>query len=77
MTPGATNPDVTQENIASTICIKGGGYTETIRPPMYYTNAMKKAQIRQFVDNDPRHFEEDHLICNAAEVLRIVDMQTA
>ena len=30
-TPGAINPDVTQENIDSTICVPG--FTKTIRPP--------------------------------------------
>lgn len=29
--PGSINPDVTQENIQYTVCVKG--YTETIRPP--------------------------------------------
>jgi len=62
MTPGATNPDVTQANIASTVCVKG--YTKTIRPPASYTNSLKKKQIRQYgyADTNPRDYEEDHLI---------------
>jgi hypothetical protein len=62
LTPGATNPDVTQENIRQTICVHG--YTKTIRPPAYYTNRLKKSQLRQYgYDNThPRDYEEDHLI---------------
>ena len=30
-TPGATNPEVRQENIRSTVCARG--YTKAIRPP--------------------------------------------
>lgn len=65
ITPGATNPDVTQDNIQQTICV--AGYTKTIRPPAYYTNKLKKAQIVQYgyADTDPRHYEEDHLIALA------------
>jgi hypothetical protein len=40
--PGATNPNVTQANIKTTIC--QSGWTATIRPPTSYTNALKKAQ---------------------------------
>ena len=62
MTPGATNPDVTQNNIDSTVCVKG--FTKTIRPPASYTNKLKKAQIRQYhyADTNPKDYEEDHLI---------------
>ena len=62
ITPGAINPDVTEANIASTICVKG--YTKSIRPPASYTNSLKKRQIRQYgyADTNPRDYEEDHLI---------------
>jgi len=62
LTPGAINPAVTQENIASTVCLKG--YTKTIRPPASYTHSLKKKQIRQYgyKDTNPRDYEEDHLI---------------
>lgn len=61
-TPGALNPDVTQDNIARTVCVKG--WTKTIRPPTYYTNALKKRQIREYGyrDANPRDYEEDHLV---------------
>ena len=65
LTPGAVNPDVTQANIASTIC--KSGWTATIRPPSSYTTKLKKTQLA-----DPRYgntanqntadYEEDHLI---------------
>ena len=62
LTPGAINPEVTQQNIHSTICVKR--YTKTIRPPAHYTNKLKKRQIREYgyADRNPKHYEEDHLI---------------
>ncbi|MFZ6727378.1 hypothetical protein ACO0K2_17940 [Undibacterium sp. MH2W] len=62
LTPGSINPDVTQENIQQTVCVKG--YTKTIRPPASYTNRIKKSQIRQYgyADTNPKDYEEDHLI---------------
>jgi hypothetical protein len=62
LTPGAIDPSVTQQNIQSTICVKG--YTRKVRPPASYTNKLKKWQIREYgyADTDPRHYEEDHLI---------------
>jgi hypothetical protein len=61
-TPGAINPDVTQANIHQTVCAKG--YTKAIRPPAYYTNALKKRQIEQYgyADRKARDYEEDHLV---------------
>lgn len=62
ITPGAINPEVTQANIQQTVCVKG--YTKTIRPPAYFTNKLKKRQIREYgyADRNPKHYEEDHLI---------------
>jgi hypothetical protein len=62
LTPGAINPDVTQANIGGTVCVNG--WTRTVRPPAFYTNRLKKYQIRQYgyADTDPRDYEEDHLI---------------
>jgi hypothetical protein len=61
-TPGATNPDVTQDNIKRTIC--KSGWTDTIRPPTSYTNSLKRQQIvaYQYRDKNLAHYEEDHLI---------------
>jgi hypothetical protein len=60
-TPGVLNPDVTQTNIASTICKHG--WTRTIRPPTDYTNALKLKQMREYgVTGSPSQYQEDHLI---------------
>jgi hypothetical protein len=60
-TPGVLNPDVTQANIRSTICRHG--WTETIRPPTSYTNALKTKQMRQYGDpGSLSDYQEDHLI---------------
>ena len=62
MTPGVLNPDVTQANIDSTVCVKG--WTKTIRPPTYYTNKLKRLQITQYgyTNTNLKDYEEDHLI---------------
>ena len=62
MTPGATNSEVTQANIQQTVCVKG--YTKKIRPPTYFTNRLKKNQIREYgyANTNLRDYEEDHLI---------------
>ncbi len=65
VTPGATNPLVTQGNISTTIC--RSGYTATIRPPVSYTNALKRHQLTSspysgYGSSDLKLFEEDHLI---------------
>lgn len=57
-TPGAINPDVTQENISQTICVPG--WTATIRPPSYMTTHLKLKQLAD--SDDPGLYEEDHLI---------------
>jgi len=63
-TQGAINPDVTQANIGSTICVTG--YTKTIRPPSTYTTSLKVQQLATtysfYHDNLTGDFEEDHLI---------------
>ena len=60
-TPGVVNPDVTDSNIAATICKHG--WTRTIRPPTDYTNALKVKQMREYgVRGSPSQYQEDHLI---------------
>ncbi len=61
-TPGVSNPNVTQNNIKRTIC--KSGWTKTIRPPVSYTNKLKKQQIAEygFADKKLASYEEDHLI---------------
>lgn len=58
----ALNPQVTQANIASTICV--ARWTTTVRPPVAYTNAVKyqlmdKAGIPRARAHE---FELDHLV---------------
>jgi hypothetical protein len=60
-TPGVLNPDVTQANIRSTVCKRG--WTATIRPPVSYTNALKRKQMRQYGETgSTSDYQEDHLI---------------
>jgi hypothetical protein len=60
-TPGVVNPDVTQQNIATTVCKHG--WTRTIRPPTDYTNGLKLRQMREYgVTGTPTRYQEDHLI---------------
>jgi hypothetical protein len=63
ITPGATNPDITQQNISETICNPHWS-TKSIRPPEEYTNRLKHEQMNEYNDSDtdPRDYEEDHLI---------------
>lgn len=64
LTPGLTNPAVTQETIRSTICIRG--WTATVRPPATYTNTLKYNQLHSGYnlggDLNMKHYEEDHIV---------------
>ena len=62
ITPGTLNPNVTQENLSSTVCVPG--YTKTIRPNSSYTTKLKKQQLEiyGYSDKDLTHYEEDHLV---------------
>jgi hypothetical protein len=64
MTPGATNPDITQANIDKTICNRGHWSTKSIRPPARYTTQLKRRQIGEYgyADKNLKSYEEDHLI---------------
>lgn len=60
-TPGVIDPAVTQDNISSTICIRG--YTKTVRPSASYTNKIKSEQMTDYsFTYSIRLHEEDHLI---------------
>ena len=60
-TPGVVNPDVTQADIASTICRRG--WTRTVRPPVSYTNELKLRQMKEYGEaGPPSGYQEDHLI---------------
>lgn len=57
-TPGAADPAIKDENIDTTICVPG--YTRDVRPPVRFTNALKRAQLPPGADLHA--YEEDHLI---------------
>lgn len=60
-TPGVADPNVTQANIQSTIC--RSGYTRTVRPPVSFTDQLKRNQMVAYGDTgQPSAYEEDHLI---------------
>ena len=66
-TPGATNLVVTQANIATNIC--KSGWTNTVRPPVSYTNKLKATQLAgpyaglaKVFGTKASGYEEDHLI---------------
>lgn len=59
--PGVINPQVTQANIAETICRRG--WTRTVRPPVEYTSALKRRQMAErHLPGRPSDYQEDHLI---------------
>jgi len=62
-TPGAVNPDISQENIRETICNPRWS-TKSIRPEASYTNHLKIEQIDEYGYSDSRSkdYEEDHYI---------------
>lgn len=61
-TPGAIDPNVTQGNVNSTICVSG--YTATVRPSTSYTTPLKIKSIQQYgyQDTNTSDYEYDHLI---------------
>jgi len=67
VTPGVVNINVTQKNIATTVC--KSGWTATIRPTVTYTNKLKEEQLKttylsytKIWGTDMSAYEEDHLI---------------
>lgn len=60
-TPGATDPAVTQANIGSTICVRG--YTTRVRPPVSYTDPLKRQLMARYGSSgSATAYELDHLI---------------
>ncbi|MGA5819821.1 hypothetical protein ACPC54_18415 [Kitasatospora sp. NPDC094028] len=61
-TPGAVSPAVTQANLDSTICRKGG-YSAGVRPPESVTEAEKRTSAAAYGYTGPLHDAEyDHLV---------------
>ena len=60
-TPGATDPNVTQDNIHQTICVPG--YTRRVRPPLSATTSIKRDRMGAYGYDAPLgDYELDHLI---------------
>lgn len=58
----SVNPAIAQSNIGSTICVHG--WTKTVRPPVSYTNRIKRGLLakRHLPWSTARRFELDHRI---------------
>ena len=62
LTPGKSDPRVTQDNIADNICNKGWT-TGSVRPPVSITNKIKQQTMQAYGFQDAaNHYELDHLI---------------
>jgi hypothetical protein len=60
-TPGALNPQVTQDTIHTTMCLPG--WTDRVAPPAQLVTELKLRQMREFAEPGPaRNYKEDHLI---------------
>lgn len=62
ITPGMTNPAVTQANIQQTICVPS--WVKNVRPSVEFTNRVKAIQFKQYSINLSQmdFYEEDHFI---------------
>lgn len=63
-TPGATNPDVTQDNIEKTIC--SANFVKKLKPATSFTESLKTKQLKgtykRYLNTKSKDFTEDHLI---------------
>lgn len=74
LTPGKTNPDITQANLKTTVCSKGwtgvnkythetAKGTDILRPPVELTNKIKVQTMKSYVFTDSEaDYELDHFI---------------
>ncbi len=61
LTPGEADPQVTQANLATTIC--RSGYSKSVRPGTGVTGPLKARVLHSYkLSYDPASFELDHLI---------------
>ncbi|HUY64592.1 MAG TPA: hypothetical protein VMV14_08770 [Acidimicrobiales bacterium] len=61
-TPGVVNSDVTQSDLATTIC-RVGGYSDSVRPPESLTEAFKARSLAAYGESKPEGgYELDHLV---------------
>lgn len=58
---GFRNPEVRQGNLATTVC--KAGYSGTIRPPVFYTNVVKREEPRYYkLPGKVSDYQLDHLL---------------
>jgi hypothetical protein len=65
LTPGATDPEVTEANIKESICkVTHFTWTEGHAPPASYLENLAQEQIKQYgyTDTVIKHYQMDHLI---------------
>lgn len=65
LTPGATDPEVTESNIKESICkVTHFTWTEGHAPPKSFLESLEKQQIEQYgySDTSLKHYQMDHLI---------------
>lgn len=61
-TPGAVDADVTQADLATTVCRRGGD-TDSVRPPEAMTESFKYVALRAYGERAPvSAYELDHLV---------------
>jgi hypothetical protein len=62
LTPGATNPRVTQRSIQNTIC--SASFLAAVQPAASYIDRLKRRQIGlyAYADGDPASYVEDHFV---------------
>jgi hypothetical protein len=65
LTPGATDPEVTEANIKESICkVTHFTWTEGHAPPASFLENLAQEQIKQYgyADTTVKHYQMDHLI---------------
>ena len=65
LTPGATDPEVTEPNIKESICkVTHFTWTEGHMPPASFLASIAKDEIKQYgyTDDNAKHYQMDHLI---------------
>jgi len=58
--PGAVNPNITQANITSTVCVPN--WSASVRPPTSYTSPIKERLCKEQNCGDSSNYELDHYV---------------
>ncbi|SMF94244.1 hypothetical protein SAMN02949497_1553 [Methylomagnum ishizawai] len=65
ITPGSTDPEVTEANLKESICkVTHFTWTEGHMPPASFLNSIAQQEIKQYgyTDENAKHYQMDHLI---------------